>query len=432
MKTTKIPFAWLLIFFSVQTSFAQGGATPAQLRELIKKVFDNYPRLKQGNEYIKLSQEQTNLARGVYMPIIDGSASYRYAKPTPTLNIDIPGFNQTLDFFPANNYDAHVALTQPIWDFGHARANVQKALTEIQTSKDNLESSKQTLAYTVAGLYYGIVFLNKSVDVQNDQISLLEKNEKIISDRLKDGDALKFDLLSTQVKKNNAQNLLIDLQNSLKKQYEMLNMLSAMDGEGYITQKEVQPNEVAAGEVTPDNNYDIIVLNDQLKSSEWDIKSAKRGWLPVLIAKAQAGTQNGYVPDVNKMEFAYSAGVGIDVPIFSASRPNYLTKIAKINMQAAKYNLDAQKLNLNKDILQTKSDMDAIGNKLKNYDIQIDQAKEALNLAEIRYKAGVITNLELLTAQTDLQNAQLGQIQLQYNLLLSKLQLNKLGGSKFW
>ncbi len=101
-------------------------------------------------------------------------------------------------------------------------------------------------------------------------------------------------------------------------------------------------------------------------------------------------------------------------------------------MQAAKYNLETEQLTLNKDVLQTKSDIQSSESKLKNYELQVEQAQEALKLANIRYRNGIITNLELLTAQTNLQDAELGKIQLEYNLLLSKLQLNKLGGVKFW
>ncbi len=89
-------------------------------------------------------------------------------------------------------------------------------------------------------------------------------------------------------------------------------------------------------------------------------------------------------------------------------------------------------MNIDNNILQAKNDLEATKGKLKNYEVQIDQAKEALDLASIRYKAGVITNLELLTAQTNLQNAELGKIQLQFMVLLSTLTMNKLGGTKFW
>lgn len=162
------------------------------------------------------------------------------------------------------------------------------------------------------------------------------------------------------------------------------------------------------------------------------MKIAKRGWLPQLVANASAGYKNGFVPDINKLLFNYNVGVGLNIPIFSSARPNYQTKIAKINLQASTYALEAQKLSLNKDIAQAKNDVDATSRKLKNYELQIDQANEAVSLANTRYKGGVITNLELLTSQTNLQDAQLSKIQLQYNLLLSNLDLNRIGGTKFW
>ena len=366
------------------------------------------------------------------MPIIIGDADYRYAKPTPNISLPLGNTIYNVQFMPANNYDMGLKLQQPIWDFGKTGASVQKSKTDIITSKDNLESAKNTLAYQVAQVYFGIVFLNKSVDVQNKQITLLNANEKLISDKIKNGDALKFDLLSTQVKENSAQNRLIDLQAQLKKQYDLLNMVTGDSTYNYITAKDADGNLFNTDAVSADNNLDIKVSNDKLASANWDLKIAKRGWLPQLVANASVGYKNGYVPDINKLLFNYSAGVGLNIPIFSATRPNYQTKIAKINIQANTYALDAQKLSLNKDIAQAKNDVDATNNKLRNYELQIEQANEALTLANARYKAGVITNLELLTAQTNLQDAELGKIQLEYNLLLSKLDLNRIGGIKFW
>jgi len=439
MKTRKFLLA-VMIALSVSGLLSAQSNTydiPEQLSGLIKKAFDNYPKLKQGDALVKVSQTQRDLAKAGYMPTIDGEASYRYGKPTPS--ITFPGFG-SFAFFPANNYDFHVGAQLPIWDFGRTQANVQKTLAGIQSSKDNLENSKQALAYQVAELYCAIIFYNKSVEVQQEQIKLLQENEKIIGDRVKDGDALKFDLLSTQVKRNGAENQLIDLQNNVKKDYEFLDMLTGEQGEGYITRSDISFNTAGHEEVSVDKNYDLIIMNDQLKESEMDIKAARNNWMPKLMAKGQIGYQNGYVgsnPDgsfisLNKLLLTGSVGVGLSIPIYGADRPNYRIKIAQINVAAAKYNIDAMKMNLDKDILQAKSDLEATKTKLKNYDVQIDQAKEALNLANIRYKAGVITNLEMLSAQTDLQNAALGKIQLQFQVLLSTLTINQLGGTKFW
>jgi len=439
MKTRNFLLTIIAVFFTWGIVSAQTNTydIPEQLSDLIKKAFDNYPKLKAGDANIKLSQMERDLAKAAYMPTIDGDASYRYGKPTPS--ITFPGFG-TFAFFPANNYDFHLGANLPIWDFGRTQANVQKTLAEIQTSKDNLENSKQALAYQVAELYCAIIFYNKSVQVQKEQISLLQENEKIIGDRVKDGDALKFDLLTTQVKRNNAENQLLDLQNNVKKDYEYLDMLTGQQGEGYITRADISFNTAGHEEVSVDKNPDLIIMNDQLKASELDIKAARNNWLPKLMAKGQIGYQNGYVgtePDggfisLNKLLLTGSVGVGLTIPIYGADRPNYRIKIAQMNVTATKYNIEAAKMNLDNNIQQAKSDLEATKGKLKNYEVQIEQAKEALSLADIRFKAGVITNLELLTAQTDVQNAELGKIQLQFQVLLSTLTINQLGGTKFW
>ncbi len=431
MKTRKFLLALVVAFLATGMVSAQASTydIPEQLSNLIKKAFDNYPKLKEGDALIRMSQSQRDLAKAGYMPTLDGEASYRYGKPTPELSI--PGMG-SFAFFPANNYDFHLGATLPIWDFGRTQANVQKTLVQIQTSKDNLENNKQTLAYQVAELYCAIIFYNKSVAVQKEQVQLLEENEKIINDRVKDGDALKFDLLSTQVRKNGAQNQLIDLQNNLKKDYQFLDMLTAQQGEGYITRSDITFNTAGHDEVSTDHNYDLVIMNDQLKSSQLDIKVARNNWMPSLVAQGKLGYADGYIPDVNKLLLFGSVGVGLSIPIYGADRPNYRIKIAKINIEAARYNIEASKMNLDKDVAQAKSDLVATATKLKNYDIQVEQAKEALNLANIRYKAGVITNLEMLSAQTDLQNAELGKIQLEFQVLLSTLTINKLGGTKFW
>lgn len=437
MKSKFLTTLLLLIAFNL---FSQTAPVPAQLSELIKKAIDNYPKLKAGNEMVRLSEVQRDQAYGGYMPQVDLEATYRYAKPTPSVSFSLPDannpgqtINQTLSFIPANNYDIHVGLRQTIWDFGRTQADVKRTLTEIQTSKDNLEANKSLLAYQVAQIYYGIIFTNKEIAIQSDQIRLFEENERIVNDKIKNGDALKFDLLSTQVKKSNAQNTLVDLQTALQKRYQLLNMLTANTGEGYITSSDVNLNEVVVNtSSTADNNLEVIAQAGKLNSYEWQIKSANRQLLPSITGNAKIGYQNGIVPEVNKLQLAGSVGVGLSVPIFSVTTLKYRTKMAQISRNAAEYDLQAQKLTVNKDLLVAQSDITASEKKLKNYELQVERAEEAQKLANIRYKAGVITNLEFLTAQADLEEARLGKTQLEYNLLLSKLDLNKLGGVKIW
>ena len=53
-------------------------------------------------------------------------------------------------------------------------------------------------------------------------------------------------------------------------------------------------------------------------------------------------------------------------------------------------------------------------------------------MAEVRYKNGAATNLEVLTAQQALEGSQLQQAQLMYAYELSEYNLNRAIGTKVW
>jgi outer membrane protein TolC len=71
-------------------------------------------------------------------------------------------------------------------------------------------------------------------------------------------------------------------------------------------------------------------------------------------------------------------------------------------------------------------------NKLDLSEKNVFQAQYALKLANARYKNGVITQVEIEATQTALREAQLTQLQYQYQMTQAKLELNRLTGIKFW
>ncbi|OYX95758.1 MAG: hypothetical protein B7Y76_09430 [Sphingobacteriia bacterium 35-40-5] len=85
-----------------------------------------------------------------------------------------------------------------------------------------------------------------------------------------------------------------------------------------------------------------------------------------------------------------------------------------------------------KDIAQALTDIQTNLERVANTQSQIDQTKYAQQLAAIRFKNGVGTNLELTNASTNVQRAELSRLQYQYQLCLSRLELAKLMGYDYW
>jgi outer membrane protein len=433
----KLLFSIITFVYFINQLSAQEIKVPADLKKFVEQSFQAYPKIGEMSDLVSLNEVKVEIGKAGYMPTAMGDLSYRRQYPTPYIPFsDGNGQTNNVNILPVNNYNASVSLAQPIIDL-RVNPQINKAKSELVVSKDNLESFKSTLAYQVAQIYYSIIFLNKSLYVQQEQINLLQSTLKQISVKVKNGDALSYDLVSTEVKYTIAGNFYTELKAQLDKQYNMLGMLTGISGTDYLN--DTSFNSLVFNVVTDSvsalaylHNPEIIIAGDKIKSASWDIVSAERSRLPVLNLQAGLGYKNGYMPGIDALNFNYFAGLGVTIPFLSASRPVYQRKMAVINHHVSQLSLETQKAVLNKDILNSLDDIHKNQKKLASVDTLIKQAQLARDLATERYKFGVITNLELLTAVSNFKDAQLSQLQFEYNLLLSRMDLCRLTGMRWW
>ncbi|MCX6286630.1 MAG: TolC family protein [Bacteroidetes bacterium] len=433
----KILLSVIAIFLLGNSLAAQEIPVPSMLKQLVGQSFQKYPKVGEMNDLVRMSEVKVNLGKAGYWPVAGADVSYRRMYPTPAIQIPVgQGQVESFNIQPANNYNASVSIAQPILDL-RTPATVNKAKSELETSKDNLNGFKIQLAYQVAQIYYSIIFLNKSLFVQNEQINLLQSTLQQIDVKVKNGDALNYDLVSTQVKYTNAENFFTDLVTQLNKQYNLLGMLTGSNGTGYLSDTVVNQStfRIATDSIFSlafQNNPDIRIAGDKINSAGWDIVSANRLRMPLLNLQAGLGYKNGFMPEIDAVTFNYAVGVGLTIPILSASRPGLQKKLATINLNASKLALESQKVSLNKDLLNSLEDIQKNRKKLSSADTLISQAQLAMDLAADRYKYGVITNLDLLTSITNYKDAQLSRLQYEYNLLLSRMELCRLAGIRWW
>jgi outer membrane protein len=142
---------------------------------------------------------------------------------------------------------------------------------------------------------------------------------------------------------------------------------------------------------------------------------------------------NGETPDItDDFKLNSVVGVKLTIPVYTGHRGAHQTEIAKINRELLKYSVEVTNQALKRDLEAAQNDYNTAKNKLALSEQNVTQAQYALNLANIRYKNGVLTNIEIEAAQTALQDSQFTQLQYQYLMALAKLEMNRLSGVKFW
>jgi len=234
----------------------------------------------------------------------------------------------------------------------------------------------------------------------------------------------------------NASNKLSDLQSQVEKQYIMLRLFTGVEQKGKINTA-LAKNDLALvtdPQATDWKNSSLEAqrINHQLQGLDVDYKNAFLMNRPTVYAQAAGGVKNGYQPEIERMRLNGIVGLGVNIPIFSGNKEHLQRKMVQINMDATKQSLQSLEENIRKDLADVNEDYRNLQVKLENTKLLVQQAQKAYDLAQVRFKNGLLTSAELVDAQSNVEDARLTQIQLEYQLQLDRLESQKIVGTKIW
>lgn len=425
----------LCIGLSTTQGFTQ--QVPDKLKTLITQSFSYFPVFKELDQAVVIENQRVDLAKAAGNPSVVGSGSYNYLHPVSELTLPIADQMTKISIMPNNNYKAMVNGSYTLWDFGQVKNGVERANAGLRYAKDNAQHNKNQMAFQVAGIYYQIAYLKKAIAIQDSVIRFLQLNKNDTEVKLKNGDALKYDVLSIQSGIDQENNRKIDLENSLSKQYNLMQYATGTE----MSKEDLDLNfpifsesSEASGilESARKGNAQYLLLKDRISMAETELKMSQIQGKPTLVLNAGTGFANGYVPDINKFRYTYQAGVTLNIPIYQGGRIK--KQISMSQGQLLQSKLAEQSLDnaFNKDIMQALTDIASNRSSLVNARQQIEEAKEAQKFAQSRFKNGTGTNLELTSASTNVQRAELTRLQYEYQLCLASLELARLEGIVYW
>jgi outer membrane protein len=100
-------------------------------------------------------------------------------------------------------------------------------------------------------------------------------------------------------------------------------------------------------------------------------------------------------------------GLGISIPIFDGMKTKYNLAQVESNINSLSFETETTKRTISNDVKEAEEYMSASAKKINQYQLQLEQATKAYSLAEIRFRSGTITNLDLLDANTSVSASQL-------------------------
>ncbi|MCX6143117.1 MAG: TolC family protein [Ignavibacteriales bacterium] len=421
-----------LAFLMLNSAFAQDTLT---VRQAVQRVLERHPAIDQATHNVRASEARVRQSTSATYPEVSGEAGYVFLGPIAKLAF--PGFGE-FRLYPADNYDAHIAGRYTVYDFGRTDATVNVTKSRVQSGRDDVELTKSNLAYQTIRVFYSILYLERSIRVQDEQIEALRQHTLSTNRRVDAGTATNFDVLTTQVRVAAAQSQKIDLENGLQKQRVVLGQLLGLApgvqvpirGDFEITALTI-PGE-SLFQTASQRRMEIRLAKDAEQSAELQRDLVTLGDKPSLKANLVYGLKNGLMPNLDALRGNWVAGVKAEVPIFNGWRTDHQKEEAEAVMLAEQARRRDVERQVSSDVEQASADVQAAVSKITISELQVQQAKEAVSIAQSRYETGTVTNLDLLDAQAAESTARLGNLQALYKYVMSKYELQRAIGAKPW
>jgi len=380
------------------------------LKSVIQQVISSYPTVRIAEEAIKNADSRIGLAKTGYNPVIDMTASI--ANLAPVTKLTFPGLG-TFQLYPGYNYSAQVNIQQLIYDFGRTKQNIELENQSKSIGIQTLEQVKQKLSLYTISNFYTLLFLQAAIKIKDEQLADLKEHLHYIEKVLATGSATEYQVLTTQVKISTVESQKVDLIAAQNTQQAALNsLLGNNNAANPIVRNELSviPPVIPSDSVLSYayHNRDEVLINEKRASlAELKYGMTKLQNKPYLSLQASGGAKNGYLPSLEKLTPNYVIGMGLKVPLFDGMKNKYNLSQAQSAITTLSFESEYTKRNISNEVYESEALMFAANKKVSQFELQLKQAIKAYSLAETSYKSGVITNLDLLDANTSVSESSL-------------------------
>jgi outer membrane protein TolC len=341
---------------------------------------------------------------------------------------------------PTGVYNTHfgaLTLNQNIFNRDVLLASRSAKDVRLQ-AKQNIVSYKINVTVGVSKAYYDVLLTQKQIELLEEDILRLARSLKDSYNQYQGGIVDKTDYKRATIALNNSRARKKNYEELLKAKIAYLKQLMnyPADGQLHLEYDSLQMERETYMDTTRDINYEGRIEFEQLRTQQRleaaSLKYYKWAFIPTLQLVGQYSL-NFYNNDVAKLyaqDFPSSyLGLQLNFPIFLGLKRTQEIRIAQYQLQRLDYDLISLRNAVKTEYVQA---MAIYKGNLNEYLIlkeNLGLAVEVYNTIQLQYRSGVKTYLDLITAETDIRSAQENYTNALYQVLSSKLDVEKALGS---
>ena len=332
-----------------------------------------------------------------------------------------------------NTSGAEFSLTQTIFNRDvFLAASTSKDISRLMKQKTDI--NKIDVIIVVSKAFYSVLLTKEQIALLDEDIIRLQQSVKDTYNQYKGGVVDKTDYQRATIALNNAEAELKQNQEFLKVRNVFLKeQMGYPEGADLNIEfdKTQMQNEIFIDTMQTanyENRIEYQLLQSRIRLQQANLSYNDLSFTPTLSAFANYTYfyQNDNLSKLYNKNYPNSnIGLQLSFPIFQGGKR--IQEIEQASLELKRYNYDIISL---KDSINT-GYISAIGeykSSLNNYNIlktNLELAKDVYNTIQLQYKSGIKTYLEVITAETDLRTTQSNYNNALFQLLSSKLDVQR-------
>jgi outer membrane protein TolC len=419
-----------LTFCLPKVLFAQSTTdTVVTLKQCIGFALRNQPVLRQAEIDEQINERNIRISLADWLPQLNSSNEYlHYFKGSPVTSAN-PAVVSPIDEYSSLGLQA----SQVIYNNDVLLAAKSAKYSRLYY-KQNTVSSQINVVSDVSKAFFDVLLSEKQLDILNEDIVRLQRSLKDAYNRYQAGVVDKTDYKQATISLNNSIATRKQTQEAIKSKTAYLkqimgigadkNLLLSYDSTRFVSEATIDTNQ----QLNYNNRIEYQLLQTSKSLQNLNVQYYRWSFLPSISAVGaydlvylNTKFSNLYSNDYPTLY----AGLTLSFPIFTGTKR--LQNLSKARLQVDRADLDIvnSQNTINTEYVQALSDYKSNYTNWQLLNQNVDLAKDVYKVVSLQYREGIKTYLDVIIAQSDLRTAELNYYNALFQLLSSKIDLEK-------
>jgi outer membrane protein len=425
----------LLLFLFIYPVPSVGAAgTSLTLSDVLTSTLHTNEQVRMADERLYRSEQDKDKAVSALLPKLTLEGNYtRYPKEVGTIG----GGEVILQ--SKKSYNLQLRLNQPLYEGGKLHSGLRIAQAGIDASKRSRTEIQEDLLFESARIYLEVLKAQESVSVEQRNLDRLSEHLRQAKARFDVGEVTQSVVLRAEAEYAGGEASLTSAENALSNLKEQLRSVAGLPDDFVLERPDF--SAMAAGEASTDeesaaqkesamkNRPDFLRAELEETAAKERVTYTRGDYFPSLSLEGIYFHKGADPESTFFIDESWSLAVRLDYPLFDGWMRRANLEQSRSNLREAVLTRSRLKKEIAVEVKTAILNLKTVDRLLDSRNKQVSYARENFTMVSKQFEHGLVTNIDVLDANTLLSQSERDQTHAAIEKDLALLTLQKTKGT---